>query len=823
MSKNYLDELNPMQRAAVECIEGPVMIIAGAGSGKTRVLTYRIAHLMQKGVDPFNVLALTFTNKAAKEMKARIAKIVGESEAKNLWMGTFHSVFARILRSEAEKLGYPSNFTIYDTDDSKSLIKNILKEQNLDDKIYKPSSVLSRISAAKNNLISAKAYANNPQVQEEDRMAVKPKMGLIYQTYANRCFKAGAMDFDDLLFNTNVLLRDYPEALLKYQHKFKYILVDEYQDTNFSQYVIVKQLAAAYRNICVVGDDAQSIYSFRGANIQNILNFEKDYPELNTFKLEQNYRSTKTIVGAANTVIAKNRDQLEKNVFTDNQDGELIKVVKTDSDNAEGNFVANSIFETKMNEQAANSDFAILYRTNAQSRAMEEALRRQNIPYRIYGGLSFYQRKEIKDLLSYFRLAINNNDEMSLKRIINYPARGIGDTTVDKIVVCANDHNISMWTVIENINEFDIGLNSGAKTKLDEFSSMIKSFSAMLNSHNAYDLGNHIGVHSGILRDLYADKTPEGVSRYENIQELLNGLKEFTDTDIEEELSEENSETEMNTQQAMGEIQQENTIVKDVLPSTKSGELFFDDENSQLETENSQPKTENLKIGNSLTAFMQDIALMTDADKDVQTEEGKNKVALMTIHASKGLEFKYVYIVGLEENLFPSQMSLTDRTDLEEERRLFYVALTRAEKQATLSYSTTRYRWGNLIYCEPSRFIDEVDSKYLDVSAVGKNTMFEQEEYSSRPKTQVKKTEFVQRPIMGKKLVKASSATKSTSDFDTESLRGLQVGMQVEHERFGFGKVISMEGAFPNNKATVFFEGTGQKQLLIKFAKLRIV
>ncbi|HEY0031159.1 MAG TPA: UvrD-helicase domain-containing protein, partial [Bacteroidia bacterium] len=505
----YLDELNPVQREAVECTEGPVMIIAGAGSGKTRVLTYRIAHIMKKGVDPFNILSLTFTNKAAREMKERIAKIVGQSEAKNLWMGTFHSVFARILRSEAEKLGYPSNFTIYDTDDAKSLIKAILKEQGLDDKIYKPGNVLSRISSAKNNLISPDSYLNNPQIQEEDRQAVKPKLGIIYKIYRNRCFKAGAMDFDDLLFNTNVLLRDFPAVLHKYQHKFKYILVDEYQDTNFSQYLIVKQLAAAFRNICVVGDDAQSIYAFRGATIQNILNFEKDYPELKIFKLEQNYRSTKNIVGAANSVIAKNKDQLKKNVFTDNVEGEVIKIVKTESDNAEGSFVASSIFETKMNEQAHNRDFAILYRTNAQSRAMEEALRRQNIAYRIYGGLSFYQRKEIKDLLAYYRLTINNNDEEALKRIINYPARGIGDTTLDRIIVAANDHNISLWKVIENINEFEIGLNSGAKTKVDEFATMVRSFSAMLKTQTAYDLGQHIAIHSGILKDLYADKSPE--------------------------------------------------------------------------------------------------------------------------------------------------------------------------------------------------------------------------------------------------------------------------------------------------------------------------
>jgi DNA helicase-2/ATP-dependent DNA helicase PcrA len=811
MSNNYLDELNPVQRQAVECTEGPEMIIAGAGSGKTRVLTYRIAHLMQKGVDPFNILSLTFTNKAAREMKERIAKIVGASEAKNIWMGTFHSVFARILRSEAEKLGYPSNFTIYDTDDAKSLIKTILKEQGLDDKIYKPGSVLSRISAAKNNLITAQQYLNNAQIQEEDRMAVKPKMGIIYQQYASRCFKAGAMDFDDLLFNTNVLLRDFPAVLHKYQHKFKYILVDEYQDTNFSQYVIVKQLAAAFRNICVVGDDAQSIYAFRGANIQNILNFEKDYPELNTYKLEQNYRSTKNIVGAANTVISKNTEQLKKNVFTDNEEGEKIKVVKTESDNAEGNFVANSIFETKMNEQANNKDFAILYRTNAQSRAMEEALRRQNIPYRIYGGLSFYQRKEIKDLLSYYRLTINNHDEEALKRIINYPARGIGDTTLDRLIIAANDHDVSIWTVIENINQFETGINAGAKAKVDEFATMIKSFSAMLASHNAYDLGQHVAVHSGILRDLYADKTPEGVSRHENIQELLNGLKEFSESEIEL-FDEGNDENETTTSAEVKPSEAE---------STSNGTLFsFEEEKT---AENTVPLE---KGAPTLTLFMQDIALMTDADKNVKTEEDKNKVALMTIHAAKGLEFKYVYIVGLEENLFPSQMSLTSRADLEEERRLFYVAITRAEKRATLSFSTTRYRWGNLIYSEPSRFIEELDEQYVEFPRENNNRLFGEEETNTvKAKLNISKPQqqFVQRPVIGKKLVKVNAAKKATSDFDTESLRDLQVGMQVEHERFGSGKVINMDGEFPNNKATVFFDGVGQKQLLIKFAKLRIV
>jgi DNA helicase-2/ATP-dependent DNA helicase PcrA len=576
--------------------------------------------------------------------------------------------------------------------------------------------------------------------------------------------------------------------------------------------VIVKQLAAAFRNVCVVGDDAQSIYAFRGANIQNILNFEKDYPELNTFKLEQNYRSTKNIVGAANNVIAKNKEQLKKNVFTDNAEGELIKVVKNDSDNAEGNYVANSIFETKMNEQAHNKDFAILYRTNAQSRAMEEALRRQNIPYRIYGGLSFYQRKEIKDLLSYYRLTINNHDEESLKRVINYPARGIGDTTVEKIIVAANDHNVSLWTVIENINEFDIGLNAGSKSKVDEFATMIKSFSAMLKTHNAFDLGQHIATHSGILRDLYADKSPEGVNRHENIQELLNGLKEFTESEIETI-----GDADIND---IAETQEnEATVVPSFKEVTEFSDLF-------AEANADEKVNATITLEPTLDIFMQDIALMTDADKKTEKEEDKNKVVLMTIHAAKGLEFKYVYIVGLEENLFPSQMSLTSRTDLEEERRLFYVALTRAEKRATLTYSTTRYKWGNLVYSEPSRFIEELDTKYLEMPSENNGRMFGDMEFTPRPKLQVNnkpKETFVQRPVMGKKLVKVNSASKTTSDFDTESLRDLQLGSMVQHDRFGHGKVIALDGDFPNNKVTVNFEGIGQKQLLVKFAKLRIV
>ena len=538
---HFLDELNSIQREAAKSTEGPVMIIAGAGSGKTRVLTYRIAHLIEKNVDTFNILALTFTNKAAKEMKERIAKIIGHSEAKNLWMGTFHSVFAKILRIEAEKIGYPNNFTIYDTEDSKSVIKEILKQFNLDDKIYKPSLVLNRISDAKNKLISPQHYQNNILTQQEDQNSRKPLLGQIYATYQKRNFKTGAMDFDDLLYQTNVLLRDFPDVLLKYQNKFRYISVDEYQDTNFSQYLIIKQLAARFQNICVVGDDAQSIYAFRGANIQNILNFEKDYPDLKTYKLEQNYRSTKTIVAAANQIIANNKDQFKKTVFTENEEGYLLKVIKANTDNEEGQKIANHIFETKSQNQIMNSDFAILYRTNAQSRSFEEALRKLNIAYKIYGGISFYQRKEIKDLLSYFRLIINNSDDESIKRIINYPARGIGQTTIDKLTVAALEHDISLWMVISNLKDFNLGINAGISTKINDFVTQIKSFNLLLAYKDAYELANQIAVSCGIVKELYNDKTPEGVSRYENIQELLNGIKDFVEqprTPQENELNE---------------------------------------------------------------------------------------------------------------------------------------------------------------------------------------------------------------------------------------------------------------------------------------------
>jgi DNA helicase II / ATP-dependent DNA helicase PcrA len=783
--ENYLEQLNGVQKDAVMHTKGPLMIVAGAGSGKTRVLTYRIAHLLKSGVDAFNILSLTFTNKAAREMKERIEKIVGGSEARNLWMGTFHSVFAKILRIEAEKLGYPSNFTIYDTDDTKSLIKAILKEQGLDDKIYKPGVVYNRISSAKNSLISWQAYKQNADIQEEDRMAAKPKLGLVYELYQKRCFNSGAMDFDDLLFNTNVLLRDFPDVLNKYQHKFKYILVDEYQDTNFSQYVIVKKLAAASENICVVGDDAQSIYAFRGANIQNILNFKKDYPDLQVFKLEQNYRSTQVIVNASNSVISNNKDQLQKEVWTSNDVGEKIKVIKTYTDNEEGSAVAQSIFETKMNQQAHNHEFAILYRTNAQSRAMEEALRKMGIPYRIYGGLSFYKRKEIKDLLAYFRLTINHSDEEALKRIINYPGRGIGNSTLEKLTVAASENNTSIWKIIENPNGLNLGIAAATFSKLTDFIMMIRSFEVQLKTQNAYELGNHIASSSGLLRELYTDKSPEGVARHENIQELLNGMKEFTDKELAAEL------------------------VSDVKPDV------------------------------SLAAFMQDIALLTDSDES--DPDDNNKVSLMTIHSAKGLEFPYVNIVGLEENLFPSQLSLTSRDDLEEERRLFYVALTRAEKKVTLSYSTSRYKWGNLISCEPSRFIEEVDAKYLDYNdAPSRNfeTTFDSERsayngggFTKKFTPRVKEKPTASVPVAPsipprKNLVRVSaslSKNSNTSEIAGDDTRDLQAEMKVEHGRFGLGIVKKMEGTYPNQKATIQFESAGEKILILKFAKLKVL
>jgi DNA helicase-2/ATP-dependent DNA helicase PcrA len=757
---DYLKGLNPAQQAAVLQTEGPVMIIAGAGSGKTRVITMRVAHLIANGVDAFNVLVLTFTNKAAKEMRERIMNTVGP-EAKNVWMGTFHSVFAKILRVEADKIGYPNNFTIYDTDDSKSVLRAILKEMALDDKLYNPNFVYNRISGAKNNLISWQEYQQNDQIQADDFSSGRGHLGKIYETYSNRCFRAGAMDFDDLLFKTNELLKRYPDVLYKYQSKFKYLMVDEYQDTNFSQYLIVKKLAAMNENICVVGDDAQSIYAFRGANIQNILNFEKDYPDLKVFKLEQNYRSTQNIVKVANSIIANNQEQLKKNVFSEKEEGDKIKVMRAFSDNEEGKIVAEGIMQERSTRGMKWHDFAILYRTNAQSRSMEEALRKLNIPYKIYGGLSFYQRKEIKDLIAYFRLTINPSDEEAMKRVINYPKRGIGDTSVDRIILAADQGSITAWEVITNPSKYLDGRSAAA---VGTFGTMIQSFQVITKTMSAYDAALHIAQHSGILKDLYEDKSVEGLNRYENIQELLNGIKEFSEReDIEDK---------------------------------------------------------------SLGVFMQDVALLTNDDKD--NDPNADTVSLMTIHSAKGLEFPHVFVVGLEENLFPSQMSLNSRSDLEEERRLFYVAVTRAESKLNISYATSRFKFGTLISCEPSRFLDEIDARYLELDftakpAVSSSSFFDDERnaWSKRGDTFSKPRPSASAPVKTTSiLAKAHVPTPGFAPSDTSNL---QVGMEVEHERFGFGKVISLEGNKPDIKATIFFKEIGQKQLLLKFAKLRII
>ena len=767
---NYLDHLNEQQRAAVQQIEGPVMIVAGAGSGKTRVLTYRIAFMLQQGVDPFNILALTFTNKASKEMRERIQKVVG-SEARNLWMGTFHSIFARILRIESEKLGYPRNFTIYDTDDSKSLIKSIVAEMKLDDKVYKPGQILGRISSAKNALIKAAEYNSDSDNKEADESSGRPRLGQIYAAYEARCFKAGAMDFDDLLMKTHELLHHFPDVLNKYQHMFKYIMVDEFQDTNHAQYSIIKKLANVYQNIAVVGDDAQSIYAFRGATIKNILNFHKDFPETKVFKLEENYRSTQTIVNAANSIIKQNRDQLQKNVFTQNELGERIRLFRALTDNEEGKMVASAIFQDKMNKHLNNKDFAILYRTNAQSRSIEEALRKMNIPYRIYGGLSFYQRKEIKDLLAYFRVVINPNDEEALKRIINYPTRGIGKTTLDHLTVLADEHNKSWFEIMENAHQY--GLK--AANLLGDFVMMIRSFQTLLNKP-AYEVAMHIAKQSNLLKSLYDDKTVEGIARFENIEELLNGLKEFS----------------------IEEVADDDAVLR----------------------------------GNTLADYMQDIALLTDADRT--DDEDDDKVVMMTIHASKGLEFKYVHIVGLEENLFPSQLSLNSRQELEEERRLFYVALTRAEKKLTLSFATSRFRFGTMISCEPSRFLQELDPQYMIVEGFTGNSQpteqrkpYQMSNANRKPATPAKPIQreaTVTIPKNFKPINKAVAAVQQPLDpnFVGDDTSLLNAGMEVEHQRFGQGVVLGIEGAGDNRKAQIDFGPQGKKMLVLKFAKLKI-
>jgi DNA helicase-2/ATP-dependent DNA helicase PcrA len=774
--QQHISRLNEAQQQPVLQKDGPMIIIAGAGSGKTRVLTIRIAYLMSLGVDAFNILALTFTNKAAKEMKHRISEIVGSTEAKNLWMGTFHSVFARILRAEADKLGYPSNFTIYDTQDSVRLISAIIKEMQLDKDIYKPKQVFGRISSYKNNLITVKAYFNDPELQEADAMSKKPRIGEIYQHYVDRCFKAGAMDFDDLLLKTNELLNRFPDVLSKYQHRFKYILVDEYQDTNHSQYLIVRALSDRFQNICVVGDDAQSIYAFRGANINNILNFQKDYEGVKMYRLEQNYRSTKNIVEAANSIIDKNKTKLDKIVWTANDYGQKIKVHRSMTDAEEGRFVAATIWEEKMQNQLDNGKFAILYRTNAQSRAMEDALRKRDIPYRIYGGLSFYQRKEIKDVLCYLRLIINPKDEEALIRVINYPARGIGDTTVEKLTIAANHYKRSIFEVMENIDRIDLKLNNPTKNKLKDFVTMIQSFQVINENQDAFYVAEHVTKKTGLVQELKKDATPEGIARIENIEELLNGIRDFTE--------------------------------------------------GQREVADAR---------GALSEFLEDVALATDLDKDTGDDD---RVALMTIHLAKGLEFPYVFVVGMEEDLFPSAMSMSTRNELEEERRLFYVALTRAEKQAYLTYAQSRYRWGKLTDSEPSRFIDEIEGQYLEYLTPEESNyrykpMIDSDIFGDVDKSKLRLAKPVSgtppkyitdnepKPDINIRKLKpvGTNAPGNTNLFDSK----LTVGNVVMHERFGKGEIINLEGAGADKKAEIRFEVGGLKKLLLRFAKLDVI
>lgn len=787
MNDNILSQLNESQREAAACTEGPVMIIAGAGSGKTRTLTYRIAHLISQGVDPFQILALTFTNKAAAEMKERIMKLVG-AEARNIWMGTFHSIFARILRSEAEKLGYIRTFTIYDTDDSKSAIKQIVKNLNLDPKTYTPGIVLSRISMAKSNLLSPEDYASNAEIQQTDKDVHRPHIGEIYKLYNQRLRNAMGMDFDDLLFNMNILLRDFPDVLLKYQNRFKYIMVDEYQDTNYSQYLIVKKLAARFQNICVVGDDAQSIYAFRGANIQNIFNFRQDYPNLNLFKLEQNYRSTKVIVDAANSVIAKNVDQIQKKIWTDNAAGNRIRLLRAVDERDEGRQVANSIQEAHLGEDLPYKSFAILYRTNVQSRAIEESLRRADIPYRIYQGISFYGRKEIKDVLAYLRLVVNNYDDESLIRVINYPTRGIGTTTLDHIRLAAADNDVAIWTVLENLSSFGIQINSGIQQRITDFVMMIKRFSSLLYTTNAYDLAKQIIYNSGIIGFLRNDnEDPENHNRIENIEELLNGIQEFCE---KEDLFIENEEEASDTAS-------DNTI-------------------------------------RTLDQFLQQVLLLTSEDKD--NDKDANKVSMMTIHAAKGLEFPYVYVAGMEENLFPSTLSISTREELEEERRLFYVAVTRAEKQLILSYALTRYQYGKASSQEVSRFVEEIDSQYIETTR--KKSPFpkvgelpkafrsiEGIKFSSDAEQGFKRREENPPHTFKSRTKSVSSPTVKgpTSPNSIDDINAIQTGMVVSHIKFGIGKVLSCEGSGKERKAIVFFENIGQKTLLLAFAKLSII
>lgn len=783
---DYLNGLNEQQREAVTHRDGPIMIIAGAGSGKTKVLTTRIAHLMSLGVDSFNILALTFTNKAAREMKERVEHILGNNEARNLYIGTFHSVFARILRVEAPRLGYPANFTIYDTDDARSVLKTVIQELNLDDKQYKINTVLNRISMAKNALVTASEYANDYGLQQEDMRANRPAMPQIYKAYTQRCFKNGAMDFDDLLLKFYELLTNVPEVLVKYQHKFKYILIDEYQDTNPAQYEIIKLLGAAYENVCVVGDDAQSIYSFRGATIQNILQFQKDYEHVHVVKLEQNYRSTQTILNAANEIIGNNKGQIPKELWTENDHGEKIRLVRTQTDNDEGKFVADSIQEQKLRNHFANRDFAILYRTNAQSRAFEEALRRMNIAYTIYGGISFYQRKEIKDYIAYMRLCVNPRDEEALKRIINYPVRGIGKNTIDKLVLIANEQNLSMWDVL--CQAAMLGFRAATLEAIDGFVTMIKSFVTMLEKQNAFEVAMHIGKQTNLVKELFNDKSTEGLQRYENVQELLNSIKEWVES-----------------------------------PDNEDGEV----------------------VSKSLGAYLQQITLLTDAD---EKDENADTVKLMTIHAAKGLEFSCVFAAGLEEMLFPNAMSINTREELEEERRLFYVVITRAKKKLWITYANTRYKFGTLVQNEPSRFIDELPETLIDRAFAGggmrnagpSGSAFDRMhvgwqkggDYGNQRQQDARNAErrYGPPPAGGEKssFLPPKPAQKTVEhtpapDFTPSDTSDLQAGQKVEHQKFGFGVVVKMEGAAHNPIATIRFELNGEKKIMLNYAKLRIV
>ncbi|MBO4741899.1 MAG: UvrD-helicase domain-containing protein [Bacteroidales bacterium] len=744
--------------------EGPVMIIAGAGSGKTRTLTYRIAHLIDEGVDSFNILALTFTNKAAKEMKERIETLVGP-EAKNIWMGTFHSIFARILRFEADKIGYIHSFTIYDTDDSKNAIKQIVKQLNLDPKNYNHSFVHSRISAAKSSLMSPEDYASNPEIQQSDIQSKKPLIGEIYRLYNQRLRNAMAMDFDDLLFNTNILLRDFPEVLLKYQERFRYILVDEYQDTNFAQYLIVKKLAARYENICVVGDDAQSIYAFRGANIQNILNFKRDYPSAQQFKLEQNYRSTQNIVNAANSVIFNNKEQIFKNVWTSNAVGERITLLTATDERTEGAMIANTILSLKAEDNAEYRHFAVLYRNNVQSRAIEDALIKSRIPYKVYSGISFYRRKELKDTLAYLRLVVNNHDDEALLRIINYPKRGIGDTTMEKIQLAASDNEISCWTVIENIGDFGLDIGQAALNKINDFKLMIQVFTSQLYTLNAYDLAKDVIYKSGVIRELKSDEDPDNANRVENIEELLNAIQEFCEKE------------------------------DDITPGSEG-------EDAQIS------ETTGLK---TLDMYLQQVLLLTDEDKD---DKNADQVSLMTIHSAKGLEFPYVFVAGMEENLFPSQMSVMDSKDLEEERRLFYVAVTRAEKRLILSNAQFRYQWGKSSSQELSRFVNEIEDKYIDMPR--QDSMFPKIGELPRLKPLTPK-----KPLNSPKLKRVQYGP--TAGNTAEQRDSIQAGMRVMHAKFGEGKVLSVEGEGGSRAAMVFFPAFGQKKMMLQFAKLEII